>query len=134
MIQPISGPPSGATFTLDFYVRPLVRSYLGLEPLLPKSVAVLDAEFPVKKPHGDHGKGAKCEPKGEKRPREKKKTFHKINLMNVVEDENGVLRATPVAGKPFEPGTPEANAIYLYPTGDDAVIPHVGDVIEIEYR
>ncbi|MGI6221593.1 MAG: molybdopterin-binding protein [Coriobacteriales bacterium] len=139
----ISGPPTGATYTLDFYLRPLVRAYLGQEPLLGKATAVLAAEFPQKKPHGhDHGKakdaepkkGSGCTAKGEQRPHMEKRVFHKINLVHVVEDENGVLRATPVAGNPNALGIDEANAIYLYPTGDEAVIPHVGDTIEIEYR
>ena len=138
----ISGPPTGATYTLDFYVRPLVRAYLGLEPLLGKATAVLAEEFPQKKGHAghDHGKGkdgkkgSGCTPKGEQRPREQKRVFHKINLMKVVEDEGGVLRAYPVSGNPNALGLDEANAFYLYPTGDEAIIPHVGDTIEVEYR
>lgn len=35
----ISGPSGGASFTLDFYLRPLMRKYLGLNPIVPKTVA-----------------------------------------------------------------------------------------------
>lgn len=48
----ISGPPAGASFTLNFYLRPLMMRFLG-RPTEPERIPVrLAAPFPAKKGHG----------------------------------------------------------------------------------
>ncbi len=49
----ISGPPSGAEYTTDWYLRPLVEQYLYGEPRPALRVkAKLAEDLPVRKPHG----------------------------------------------------------------------------------
>lgn len=135
----ISGPPAGATFTLDFYLRPLVRAYLGLDPIVPKTAARLVADFADKSGlghkhgHGHHAPGG-SKPVGEKRPREEKKTFYSIKLVKAEYGADGVLEATPIPGKPGAPGTEEANAFCMLSSVDGSKPPIAGDLIEIEFR
>ena len=128
----ISGPPAGATFTLDFYLRPLVRAYLGLEPVVAKTPARLAADFPAKKPHAH---GAKPKHVGETKPREEKaKPFFSIRLMKAEVGPDGVLEATPVPGHLGAPGTEEANAFCMLSSVDGAEPPRAGDTVCIEFR
>jgi len=135
----ISGPPAGATFTLDFYLRPLVRAYLGLDPIVPKTAARLVADFADKsglghKHGGAHHAHGGSKPVGEKRPRENKKAFFSIKLIKAEYGADGVLEATPIPGKPGGPGTEEANAFCMLSSVDGNTPPVAGDVIEIEFR
>ena len=66
----ISGPSAGASFTLNFYLRPLMRAFLGLEPEVERTPVVLAEEFP-KPPHRPGGpKGPRGGKAGEERPME----------------------------------------------------------------
>ena len=47
----ISGPSAGASFTLNFYLRPIMRKFLGLDPEPALIPARLGAEFPKGKMH-----------------------------------------------------------------------------------
>lgn len=132
----ISGPPAGATFTLDFYLRPLVRAYQGLEPLVPKVAARLAADFADKSGLGHkhaHHASSGASPAGEKRPRENKKSFFSIKLVKAAYASDGTLEATPIAGRPGAPGTQEANAFCMLSSVDGNTPPVKGDVIEIEF-
>lgn len=48
----ISGPSGGAAFTLDFYLKPLVRAYLGQDPQVKRVPVRLASPFPAGGPHG----------------------------------------------------------------------------------
>ena len=43
----ISGPSAGASFTLNFYLRPLMRAFLGLDSEVPRTPMVLAEAFPA---------------------------------------------------------------------------------------
>ena len=130
----ISGPSGGASFTLDFYLRPVMFALLGLDPeprLLP---CRLQGEFPAGGP-GPHAHGKKLH--GEDRPFEATEPgsrFYSVRFMEVRADEEGVLRAKPVPGRPGSPATMHANAIYMMASGVGDVPPKDGDVINVELR
>lgn len=131
----ISGPSGGASPTMDFYVRPLVRRYLGLEPVLPKIPARLAEDFPAGGPHGGHGHHGKGGPAGESRPREESPDgFYAIRFINVCLGADGVLEAHPVAGAPSSPAVVAADGYYMMPCGAGQTRPHAGDMIEVELR
>lgn len=128
----ISGPAGGASFTLNFYLRPLIRAYLGLEPEIPRIPARLAAPFPAKKPAG----GAPARAVGETRPDivSPEATFYGIKFVMLELGADGVLQATPLPGRPGAKETLSANAYYMMPSGPGITPPEVGDVIEVELR
>ena len=128
----ISGPSGGASPTMDFYVRPLVRRYLGLDPVVPKIPVRLAEDFPAGHPHGaPHG----GKPAGETRPREENPDgFYVIRFVNVGVAADGSLEARPVAGAPTSHQVAMANGYYMMPCGKGMEQPHAGDVIEVELR
>ncbi len=133
----ISGPPAGASFTLDFYLRPLVMRFLGL-PEEPRKIPVrlTEAFGGGGHPGGKRGSKDDGRPKGEERPSVVKPgaRFFSIRLLNVEACEDGSLTGTPVPGRPGSPGTDSANAFYMLESGDGAVPPKAGDVIWVEMR
>jgi molybdopterin molybdotransferase len=130
----ISGPSTGASFTLDFYLRPLVMEYLGLDFAPCKECAVLDAPFDK----GGHqpGKDGPAQVAGEQRPDivSKGDSFFSIKFLMAKRSDDGVLHAMPLPGRPGSPATLDANAYYMLENGHDAKQPAIGDVIEIEWR
>lgn len=144
----ISGPSGGASFTLNFYLRPLMRAWLGLEPEVPRLPARLAAPFPTKKGHagtGESGKkatagvgGSDAKPalSGETRPSVVRdgQVFYGIKFLTVALSADGVLEATPIPGRPGSPETQHANAYYMLPSGPGIETPQVGDIIEVELR
>lgn len=132
----ISGPSGGASFTLNFYLRPLMRAFLGLEPEVPKLAARLTEPFPVKKGPANKGEAAKLAVRGEQRPSvvAEGATFYGIKFVVAALSSDGVLEATPVPGHPGSAGTLHANAYYMMPSGPGIEPPKAGDVIEIELR
>ena len=142
----ISGPSGGASFTLDFYLRPLMRKLLGLDPIVPKTPARLAEEIPaggpgarVAGPKGTTESGSN-KIAGEDRPPEHfpaepgKPSFYGIRMMRVAPGADGMLEAHPVAGRPGTPATSSANAYYMMPTGPGVEAPAVGDLIMVEFR
>lgn len=134
----ISGPSGGASFTLNFYLRPLMRAYLGLEPEVDRVPVKLTKPFP-KPPH--HGKkpAHKSALAGEKRPKEHPKhaegepEFYAVKMLKAVHSENGELSATPLEGRPGTSKTLQANMYYMMPTGPGIKEPGAGDVIYAEW-
>ncbi|MDO4502922.1 MAG: molybdopterin-binding protein [Coriobacteriia bacterium] len=124
----ISGPAGGASFTLDFYLRPLMRAFLGLSPEGNFVPARLTQEFPAKK----HG-GPKTA--GDKRPSivDPGKTFYGVKPVRVELGEDGVLTAIPVNGRPGSSEAADANGLYMLSNKADEQ-PHAGDVIQVELR
>ena len=132
----ISGPSGGASFTLDFYLRPLMRKYLGLNPIVPKTAARLTEAFPAPK----HGPGAKSgKPAGEERPREHpdhapgEPEFFGIRPLRVEPSADGVLEATPIDGRPGSKTAWGANAFTMMGMGPGIEPPAAGDIIEVEF-
>ncbi|RDB63317.1 molybdopterin biosynthesis protein [Gordonibacter sp. 28C] len=141
----ISGPSGGASFTLNFYLRPLMRTFLGLEPEVPRIPARLAAPFP----QGGPGSAPKPEPgeplPGEARPLEHpparaasagpgEPEFFGVKMLSLSVGADGVLEAAPLAGRPGSVEAQAANAYYLLPSGPGIEPPAVGDVIEVELR
>lgn len=129
----ISGPAAGASFTLNFYLKPLIEHFLGLPHAPARIPAILTEEFPVRahgKPHGAKAKGEVRPSVTEDAPR----IFYGIKFVTVEPKEDGCMYATPVAGHAGSPQTLHANAYYMMPSGPGVEAPKKGDVIWVEYR
>ena len=130
----ISGPAGGASFTLNFYLRPVMRAFLGLDPAperIPARLAAPFASNPFHKPVD-----AQKLP-GEQRPPEANEpgaVFYSIRFLTLEAAPDGTLAATPLPGRPGTPQTAHANAYYMMPSGPGAETPQVGDVIYVELR
>lgn len=133
----ISGPAGGASFTLNFYLRPVMRAFLGLDPAPERIPARLAQAFPKGGPGGP-GKpkpGAKLP--GEARPMEATEpgsSFFSIRFLKVEATADGTLEATPLAGRPGSAATASANAYYMMPAGPGVEPPQAGDIIWVEMR
>lgn len=129
----ISGPSGGASFTLNFYLRPLMRRFLGLTPEPKRIPARLTEAFPAK----DHaGKQAKKHG-GESKPPEAtspEAIFYGIKFVDLKLGDDGVLRATPVKGHAGSAPTLHANAYYMMPSAPGMEPPAPGDIIWVELR
>lgn len=122
----ISGPSGGASFTLNFYLLPAMKAYLGLDPLPVKVPARLTADMPVKRRPGQDS-----DKKGEERPSVAPAdgpTFFGVKPMFAHVGDDGSYLVDPIAGRPGSMVTAHANAIYMQ--GDET--PKAGDVIRIE--
>lgn len=134
----ISGPSAGASFTLDFYLRPLVRQYLGLEPLVARVPMRLAEPFAAGGPGAHKPQGGA--PRGEDRPAEHpthkpgEPEFFGIKLLRAEHAPDGSLVAHPVPGRPGSPESFTANAYYMLPNGPDITPPAAGDIIMAEWR
>lgn len=142
----ISGPSGGASFTLNFYLRPLMYAFLGMEPEVARTPMVLAEPFPA----GGHGPGGKGGAKGEQgagkkmagedRPKEHPATepgkpeFFGIKMLRAEHKADGTVVAHPVAGRPGSAATLDANAYYMLPTGPGIEPPKAGDTIMAEWR
>ncbi len=130
----ISGPPGGAAFTTDFYVKPLVDSFLGrsTEPVM--VTARLAVPFPAGGPGAHKGAGGG---KGEDRPSVVKPSgsFFGIKQLHLSIGADGMLEATPLGGS--HPGAVEADtadAYYAQPAAQRDAPLQAGDAIEVEVR
>lgn len=134
----ISGPSGGASFTLDFYLRPLVRRYLGLNPIVEKTPVRLAADFP--KPKHGPGAGKPAKPAGEDRPMEThdhkpgEPEFFGIRPLLVKPNADGVLEAHPIEGRPGSAAAQAANAYCMLGMGPGVKVPGAGDVVMVEFR
>ena len=128
----ISGPARGASFTLNFYLQPLIKGYLGLSTKPRTAWACLDEEFPKKHKKPSAEKKEAKTIAGEERPSIVKadRKFFGIKPVYVEYKDDGKLHATPVKGS-----NPQvvANAIYMLSSDPDSH-PLAGSIIEIEWR
>lgn len=132
----ISGPAGGASFTLNFYLLPLMRRYFGLNPDPVRIPARLTQPFPAGGMHG-LAKENPAKLPGEQRPPEAVSladSFFSVKFVTLEAREDGALAATPVAGKAGSPATQHANAYCLVPAAVGDAAPEVGDVIWVELR
>ena len=126
----ISGPPGGAAFTTDFYLRPAMRAFLGLDPHGMRIPVRLVQAFPQKA----HAGAAQKALAGETRPRESG-PFFGIKQMVLRVAPDGALEALPLSSSHPEPGEAEgARAYYALPSGPGLKPPQVGDIIEVSLR
>lgn len=129
----ISGPSGGASFTLNFYLKPLMKAYLGLDPTPERIPARLVAPFAA-------NRFKKPEPgtlPGESRPPEAAEpgdAFYSIRFLTVAMNDEGVFTATPVPGHPGSAATQHANAYCMIPSGVGIEPPEVGSTILVEMR
>lgn len=138
----ISGPSAGASPTMDFYLRPLMRRFLGLDPVPAKLPARLAAPFPAGRGHGPKSVGAAAAGAagaaplgGERRPLEQSPDgFFSIRFINLRLAADGVLEALPIAGGPFGAAAATADGYYMMPSGPGITPPAPGDVIMVESR
>lgn len=134
----ISGPPAGASFTLNFYLRPLMMRFLGRSPEPERVPVRLAAAFPAKGGHGaKKGDAAgKQQVAGEVRPSivAPGATFYGIKFLTVEALPDGTLAGTPLPGRPGSPEAEAANAYYMLPSGPGVTPPQPGDVIWVELR
>lgn len=130
----ISGPPAGASFTLNFYLRPLMMRFLGLSPEPERIPVRLAAPFPSK--HHGPKKAEKPKVAGEVRPSivAPDATFFGIKFLTVEALPDGTLSGTPLPGRPGSPEAEAANAYYMLPDGPGIEAPAVGDVVWVEMR
>ncbi len=141
----ISGPPGGASFTLNFYLMPLMRAFLGLDPDPVRIPVRLAKPFKTGGMDGradghtdaDDRTGASPKLPGEKRPKEATgpdAKFFSVKFLHVEAAPDGTLCATPLPRHQAAPDAQPANAFYMMPSGGDAVPPEEGDVIYVELR
>lgn len=132
----ISGPSGGASFTLNFYLLPVMKQFFGLDPEPRRIPARLGAAVGAGLMH----KLAKENPgklPGEQRPPEATdpgSSFYAVKFMTLEAAEDGTLVATPVQGKAGSAQAQHANAYYMMPAGAGDVPPQAGDVIFVELR
>lgn len=134
----ISGPPGGAAFTMNFYVRPLMRAFLGLDTAPQLIPAKLAGSFGPNKFHANANQPKSRETlPGEARPPEATKPqdrFFSVRCILLEVDDQGQLTATPVPGRPGTPATAKANALYMLAAGPSDVFPEPGEIIWVELR
>lgn len=131
----ISGPPGGASFTLGFYLYPVMREWLGLSTQQKTVKAKLVGEF-GKTMFGNKG-GKPEKPAGEKRPPEADKPGDKFTSVRFVElgqDDAGTLTALPIERAAANAPGAGTTAIYMMESGPGAEPPQPGDMIEVELR
>ena len=132
----ISGPSGGASFTLNFYLLPVMKRFLGLDPTPVRIPAKLTADLT----RGSMGKRAAApasQLSGEQRPPEATRpedTFFSIKFLTLGVEPDGTLTATPIPGHAGSPQTQHANAYYMMPAGPAHTPPVAGTVIEVELR
>ena len=126
----ISGPPSGASFTADFYVRPAIMKYLGLPELTPGLKVRLGSDLPPKKfrPKTD-------KPAGETTP-VKGGVFFSVRMLRLALADDGVLEAFPLPDTHWSDASQSesAAAYYLLRTAEGLDTPKKGDWIEVDLR
>lgn len=132
----ISGPSGGASFTLNFYLLPLMRRFLGFDHSPKKIAARLAADLSIG-PVGALAATPKSELPGEQRPAEATEPtdeFFSVKFLMLEATADGLLLATPLPGRPGDASTRCANAYYLMPSGPSACAPKAGEIIEVELR
>ncbi len=132
----ISGPSGGASFTLGFYLLPLMKRFFGLDPAPRTIAAMLTADLSAGKME-KRARTPQAELRGEERPAEATDLgdeFFSVKFLTLASDDQGRLLATPVPGRPGSVQAEAANAYCLMPAGPAAQPPRAGQVIQVELR
>lgn len=128
----ISGPSGGASFTLNFYLLPLMKRFFGFDPQPAYLPALLTEDFQQKR-----WPTANDKLPGEQRPSEASKPddeFFGVKFLLLALSDTGELQATPVKGHPGSAETQHANAYCMIPAGPSGVPPKAGDIVMVELR
>ena len=120
----ISGPPGGAAFTTDFYLKPAMQAWFSEVPGPVRLRVRMACDLPAFR----HKGGALA---GEQRPSEGGTFFSVKQLMLSVADD-GVIEAMPVPGG--RPGPLDAEQAHAYYLMDGNNPPHAGDFVEVSLR
>jgi molybdopterin molybdotransferase len=127
----ISGPAGGASTTLNLYLLPLIKKFLGQDPAPQKVAAVMKEDFPPSK-----HKLASEEKNlpGEQRPSVvlESEEFFNIKPLLLEEGEDGILYATPIPRNNKHAEGSRANAFALVKTSPQNMSPHKGEIIFAE--
>lgn len=129
----ISGPPGGVAFTTDFYLRPAIETYYGLdsEPIRVKARLASSWGQGGPSPAGSEEKRAL---KGEKRPRDPG-SFFSVKQVSLRQGEDGVLEAYPSETNHPKPDVADTlDAYYLLESTAGARVPEQGEMIEVTLR
>ena len=119
----ISGPPGGAAFTTDFYLKPAMQAWFGETPGPVRVRVRMACDFPAKRlPNAAPG---------EQRPSETGRFFG-VKQLVLSQAEDGVLEAAPAPGG--RPGPLDAEKAHAYYLMDGANPPQKGDFVEVELR
>lgn len=126
----ISGPPGGAAFTTDFYLKPLMQKYLGQETAPRIITARLAEAFPKGGKHLKKGAAP-----GETRPSivDDAKEFFGIKQMRLTVGADGMLEAFPATSSHPSPVEASGMSGYYALSSIDGS-PEVGSLIEVELR
>ena len=133
----ISGPSAGAAVTLGFYLRPLIRAALSLNPAPIAVKATLVEEMPalaaaallifnLRKKRSLLGRTVPPEATG---PTD---VFFGLKPMSLLVSAEGRLEVRPVRGHWGTPAANAANALFMMPSGGGAVPVQIGDLLEVE--
>lgn len=129
----ISGPPGGASFTLGFYLRPIIKAWLGLEP----EPNTLQARLKGSLGKNKSAKLAKVKAAGETRPAvatNPGEKFTSVRFVKLEEEPDGTLVAIPIErGDANKPGI-GTTAIYMLEAAIDDEYPVEGDIVTVELR
>ncbi len=133
----ISGSSAGAAVTLGFYLRPLIRAALSLNPAPATVKAMLVEEMPAPRRDGatDIQSEKEKKPAGEDRPPEatgSTDVFFGLKPMSLLVSAEGRLEVRPVRGHWGTPAANAANALFMMPSGGGAAPVQVGDLLEVE--
>lgn len=133
----ISGPSAGAAVTLGFYLRPLIRAALSLNPapITVKATLVEDMPAPRRGGAADIQSEKEKKPAGEDRPLEATgptDVFFGLKPMSLLVSAEGRLEVRPVRGHWGTPAANAANALFMMPSGGGAAPVQVGDLLEVE--
>lgn len=129
----ISGPPGGASFTLGFYLRPIIKAWLGLEP----GPTILRARLKGSLGKNKSKKLSQIKTAGETRPpvaTAPGEKFTSVRFVRLEEEADGTLVAIPIdRGDANKPGM-GTTAIFMLEAAVDDEYPVEGDMIDVELR
>ena len=120
----ISGPPGGAAFTTDFYLKPAMQVWFGEAPGPVRLRVRMACDLPAFR----HKSGKLA---GEQRPSEGG-TFFGVKQLALSLADDGVIEAKPVPGG--RPGPMDAEKAHAYFLMDGDNPPAAGDLIEVSLR
>lgn len=129
----ISGPPGGASFTLGFYLRPIINAWLGLDP----SPITLKARLKGSLGKNKTKKLSQTKPTGETRPpvaTGKGEKFTSVRFVKLEEEPDGSLVAIPIDRKDANKPGMGTTAIFMLEAAVDDEYPVEGDMITVELR
>lgn len=130
----ISGPSAGASFTLNFYLLPIMRKFQGLDPNPTLVPARLGAEFPKGKMHKraeEDGRPLS----GEERPAEATRPgeeFFSIKFLELAPDADGLPGGNPLPAVPGRPRHTAQTHSTCYQLAHRPRCPPPGDIIMVE--